>query len=156
MNNDAKAPVYGHPFQRWVPYLGRFTDNIDYRVPIIPFLSFSFHTQNLETWQYLPAGQHKRTKQSETEEFCGDIGDKYLPPPRSGDHSSHVGGVVDLAGVCQRNYQLQPPRARLWGPKMNDRTMRHIFSTSSQKLVSLFDTREVAQGADDAVQPGHS
>ena len=145
MNNDAKAPVYGHPFRRWIPYLGCFTDNLDYRVPIIPFLSFSFHTQNRKTWPDTPKQtKHKKQNERETPEFCKDIGDRYLPPPRSGDHSSRVRGVVDLAGVCRRSYQLQPPRARRGGPKMSNRQMRDLFGRRSKDLLKLFDAREVA------------
>ena len=157
VNNDAKAPAYGHPFWRWIPYLGRFTDNLSYRVPVIPFLSFSFHTQNQKTWPDTPK-QTKRKKQNkrETPEFCKDIGDRYLPPPGSGDHSSRMQGVVDLAGVCGRSYQLQPPRARCGGPKMTKRQMRDLFGRRSKDLLKLFDAREVAEGADDAVPPGHS
>ena len=157
VNNDAKAPAYGHPFWRWIPYLGRFTDNLSYRVPVIPFLSFSFHTQNQKTWPDTPK-QTKRKKQNkrETPEFCKDIGDRYLPPPGSGDHSSRIRGVVDLAGVCGRSYQLQPPRARCGGPKMTKRQMRDLFGRMSKDLLKLFHAREVAEGADDAVPPGHS
>ena len=100
----------------YIPYLRCFSDNLDYRVPIVPFLCFSLHTQSLERWKCTPK-QNKR----EAQEFCTDIGDRYLPPPRSGDHLSHVGGVVDFS------YQLQPPRARCGVPKMTDRTMRRIL-----------------------------
>ena len=145
-NRDAAALVYGYPFRRWIPYLGCFTDNVDYRVPIIPFLSFSLHTQNLKRWNYGPSDLGKRTNHN-TKVFCTDIGDRYLPPPHSGDHSWPLPGVVNLAGVC-RSYHLQPPLPQWGGPKMNKREMRRLFLSSSQELVSLF---EVARGADDAV-----
>ena len=79
----------------YLVYGALYTDNLEYRVPIIPSLSFSLQTQNLKRWKRT----HKQTKR-ETEEFCTDIGDKYLYTATSlQDHSSQVGGVVDLAGV---------------------------------------------------------
>jgi len=114
---------------------------------MIPSLSFSLQTQNLKRWKRT----HKQTKR-ETEEFCTDIGDKYL---------CHLAPGSFVAGRrrCRFGWRLTQlsvaaSTCQIWGPQ-DDRSDHETY-VPYQLPGPIVILRYAGLGADDAVQPGHS
>jgi hypothetical protein len=69
--------------------------------------------------------------------FQADVGDQYLPPPRS--ISSSTTGVCSYLDVCERDKHLKPPRAIDGNPKISERQMRKLMRDRACELVQAFD-----------------